>query len=277
MINVSEKSEGQLSTSLSSLNTSQVWTILFPLSEPGRCVPEGTGHGPHSQKVSPARLPPSWDLPSPSGSSPAALQPYQRPPSPGAGSAPSPLHSASRWSGSVWRRSSRSPRLPLPQSAAKFVPLLIKHVPKKLSATIDYKRHTHLDVADNISKFFLCVFQFLLRLQRGFLQLFLRRKKNPTKDEYHTGCSLRRRGQIALPHLTFKIETFDYTVKRIGFHLRGRGLFGPAVSIWCPNITAAVRPGSHSWLNIWNERHALSSGTRELTCLSVLLAVHAGY
>lgn len=51
---------------------------------------------------------------------------------------------------------------------------------KMLSASIEEnkaKNKTHLDVADNVSKFFLCDLQILLRRQRGFLQLFLVKRK----------------------------------------------------------------------------------------------------
>lgn len=76
----------------------------------------------------------------------------------------------------------------------------------------------HLDVSDNISEFLLRVLQFLHRLQRGFLEFFLK----GTHEMNHTGQSPRLLGPIFLPRLTFKMERFDFIVK--GLDCTGRPL-----------------------------------------------------
>lgn len=154
-----KKSEGQLNTSLQRLNTSRVWTVLFPLwarslhtwrNWTWSSVPESFCSSPSALLRSAISL---WIFSSSSSTLPTAAFSWSR-----ISSFTSPLCFS-------MERISLEKILSLSSAAAsaeccKVCPIAHQECPKKkkFSATIDYKSHTRLDVADNISKFFLRVF-----------------------------------------------------------------------------------------------------------------------
>lgn len=157
---VKKKSKGHLNTSLQRLNTSRVWTILFPLwarwlhtwrNWTWSSLPESFCSSPSALLRSAISL---WIFSSSSSTLLTAAFSWSR-----ISSFTSPLCFS-------MERIILEKILSLSSAAAsaeccKVCPIAHQECPKKkkkFSATIDYKSHTRLDVADNISKFFLRVF-----------------------------------------------------------------------------------------------------------------------
>lgn len=125
------------------------------------------------------------------------------------------------------------------------------------------KKCAHLDVSDNISQFLLRVLQFLHRLQRGFLEFFLR--------EYKRWISHSAVPQAAETNIS---STVDFQDGKFWFYnqkdwIASEGLWSIKLNFW-HNIRAqdmAARPGHilHSLYSIFEMSKPLDQAVKDIS------------